>query len=354
MSNNNTENQETSTKKTKKKPIEAKLFRWKDRNPLFEMARKYGRRKYIIIAVWTYMFWRSGKDNIFDLAEKHVLYDIGITHEVYGEIRKILIHEGFLVATGTSKKFHTVEYKVVGGSTVGGAADDCETDDGTPDDGADAPTVVLHASDDSLLHDPGVQTKPSEEKLRQAASPSSLCSSGMVGETNKDMKQVLGMFDDDTRTELLGLGYTEDIDLADYSRSIDAEFTALTSWITDNTSIRKITEPEKNVIRLLLCCYPLRTVYDVLDDTLRNRVKSVAKNWNSLSVLFKHWKLNWDLTEKSRMVKLATAAAKKNKLVSEIDEKVVLFSNEFYELEQRVKLERQNNLEPEPEFETGQ
>jgi hypothetical protein len=135
------------------------------------------------------------------------------------------------------------------------------------------------------------------------------------------------MLDDETMKELYLGGYgampISDLD----SPTVTTESAVLMAWIKRKTSIPRITEPEYMVLKLLIGVYGLSMVYGVLDDTLRNRIKSVAKSWNSLSVLFKHWKLNRDLTEKSHALKLATAAAKRNKPVSELNEREVLFSN---------------------------
>jgi hypothetical protein len=80
----------------KKKKLEAKLFPWKARKPLWEMAKKYKRQKYVLIAVWDYMMWRSGRGNLFELAEELVILDTGMDKNALRWARRTLIAEGWL------------------------------------------------------------------------------------------------------------------------------------------------------------------------------------------------------------------------------------------------------------------
>jgi hypothetical protein len=79
-----------------KKKLEAKLFPWKARKPLWEMAKKYKRQKYVLIAVWDYMMWRSGKGNLFELAEELVILDTGMDKDALRWARRTLVAEGWL------------------------------------------------------------------------------------------------------------------------------------------------------------------------------------------------------------------------------------------------------------------
>ncbi len=82
--------------KTKKPKIEAKFFPFAVRQPLWEMAKKYGRQKYAIVAIWDYMWWRSGKGGLFELAEDIVCWDLDCDPTTLRAVRKILIAEGWL------------------------------------------------------------------------------------------------------------------------------------------------------------------------------------------------------------------------------------------------------------------
>jgi hypothetical protein len=76
--------------------IPAKFFPFAARQPLWDMAKKHGKMKYSIVAIWEYMFWRSGKKNLFELADDLVCLDLGCdTHTLCG-VRKVLQAEGWL------------------------------------------------------------------------------------------------------------------------------------------------------------------------------------------------------------------------------------------------------------------
>jgi hypothetical protein len=80
----------------KKKTIQAKLFPFATRQPLWEMAKKYGRQKYAIVAIWDYMWWRSGKGGLFELAEELVCLDLECDPTTLRAVRRILQDEGWL------------------------------------------------------------------------------------------------------------------------------------------------------------------------------------------------------------------------------------------------------------------
>jgi hypothetical protein len=65
------------------------------RQPFLEMTQKYGRQKYTIWTVWTYMLWRS-VDGVFCVPEELVLADLGMSKNTLPKIRDILIREGWL------------------------------------------------------------------------------------------------------------------------------------------------------------------------------------------------------------------------------------------------------------------
>jgi hypothetical protein len=65
------------------------------RKPLLETIQKYGKQKYTLWTVWTYMKWRSN-DDIFSLPENLVREDLGIDLNVLRAARAILIKEGWL------------------------------------------------------------------------------------------------------------------------------------------------------------------------------------------------------------------------------------------------------------------
>lgn len=76
--------------------IPAKFFPFAVRQPLWDMAKKHGRMKYSIVAIWDYMYWRSGKKNLFELAEDLVCLDLGCDPTTLRAVRRILIAEGWL------------------------------------------------------------------------------------------------------------------------------------------------------------------------------------------------------------------------------------------------------------------
>jgi hypothetical protein len=80
----------------KKSTIQAKLFPWAVRQPLWEMAKKHGKQKFTLVAIWDYMFWRSGKGNLFELSEDLVCFDIGCDATTLRKARSILVAEGWL------------------------------------------------------------------------------------------------------------------------------------------------------------------------------------------------------------------------------------------------------------------
>jgi len=127
------------TSKQPRKRLEAKLFPFQARKNLFEMAKKHGKRKFTLIAVWTYMFTRSGKGNIFKLAESIILWDLGMTHEPLWQTQKILMAEGFLSKTKRRVK-EVTEWTVL---TGGKSADKSLQADNPP---AAYPTVDKSAS----------------------------------------------------------------------------------------------------------------------------------------------------------------------------------------------------------------
>jgi len=65
------------------------------RKPFLEMVKKYGKQKYTLWTIWTYMKWRSENDN-FSLPEKLVREDLGIDLNVLRDGRSILTKEGWL------------------------------------------------------------------------------------------------------------------------------------------------------------------------------------------------------------------------------------------------------------------
>jgi len=125
---------------SKKRKIEAKLFPFEARKRLFEMAKKYGKRKFTLIAVWTYMFTRSGNGNVFELAESAILWDLGMTHEPLWEAQKILMAEGFLAKEKRAVKEVTRWTVLAGGKS---ADKESQQADNPP---ADIPTVGKSAS----------------------------------------------------------------------------------------------------------------------------------------------------------------------------------------------------------------
>jgi hypothetical protein len=65
------------------------------REPFLDMVKKYGKQKYTLWTVWTYMKWRSNND-VFSLPEGLVREDLGIDVNVLRDARAILIKEGWL------------------------------------------------------------------------------------------------------------------------------------------------------------------------------------------------------------------------------------------------------------------
>src|ERR1035438_867945 len=65
------------------------------RKPFLDMVKKYGKQKYTLWTVWTYMKWRSN-DDFFTLPENLVREDLGIDINVLRDARAILVKEGWL------------------------------------------------------------------------------------------------------------------------------------------------------------------------------------------------------------------------------------------------------------------
>ena len=65
------------------------------RKPFLDMVKKYGKQKYTLWTIWTYMKWRSSND-FFTLPESLVREDLGIDVNVLRDARAILVKEGWL------------------------------------------------------------------------------------------------------------------------------------------------------------------------------------------------------------------------------------------------------------------
>jgi hypothetical protein len=65
------------------------------RQPFLETVRKYGKQKYTLWAIWTYMLWRS-TNGVFCLPEELVLEDWGMDVSALRRARAILMDEGWL------------------------------------------------------------------------------------------------------------------------------------------------------------------------------------------------------------------------------------------------------------------
>ena len=65
------------------------------RKPFLDMVKKYGKQKYTLWTIWTYMKWRSSND-FFTLPESLVREDLGIDINVLRAARAILVKEGWL------------------------------------------------------------------------------------------------------------------------------------------------------------------------------------------------------------------------------------------------------------------
>jgi|ERR1035441_9339048 hypothetical protein len=60
------------------------------REPFLRMVSKYGRQKYGLWMVWTYMLWRSTNGQ-FCVPEKLVLNDLGMNKNTLPTLRNILV-----------------------------------------------------------------------------------------------------------------------------------------------------------------------------------------------------------------------------------------------------------------------
>ena len=65
------------------------------RQPFLETVRKYGKQKFTLWAIWTYMLWRS-TNGVFCLPEELVLEDWGMDVYALRRARAILMEEGWL------------------------------------------------------------------------------------------------------------------------------------------------------------------------------------------------------------------------------------------------------------------
>jgi hypothetical protein len=65
------------------------------RQPFLAMVKKYGKQKYTLWMVWTYMLWRS-TNGAFCLPEELVMEDLGIDVHILRKARAVLAKEGWL------------------------------------------------------------------------------------------------------------------------------------------------------------------------------------------------------------------------------------------------------------------
>src|ERR1039458_9469036 len=65
------------------------------REPFLRMVNKYGRQKYGLWMVWTYMLWRSTNGQ-FCVPEELVLKDLEMNKNTLPILRNILVKEGWL------------------------------------------------------------------------------------------------------------------------------------------------------------------------------------------------------------------------------------------------------------------
>jgi hypothetical protein len=90
------------------------------RKPFLDMVKKYGKQKYTLWTVWTYMKWRSN-DDVFSLPESLVREDLGIDVNVLRDARAILVAEGWLrkdVLRDTGGEYQTRTWEVTAPPSV--------------------------------------------------------------------------------------------------------------------------------------------------------------------------------------------------------------------------------------------
>jgi hypothetical protein len=171
-----------------KKGLQAKIVKHAQRRRFQDYVRTKGRDKATIGYVYWSMFLRSGKGNVFELAEELFLADLGIGKNSFRSARKTLVDDGWM-SKGEQKMnpvtglWGTVEYTVyeepaahsVSDGTVAPLTGDRSTADGSAGDRSVGDTVVLHSlyADASTSFSSPSASTPSEERMKEGtATPS--------------------------------------------------------------------------------------------------------------------------------------------------------------------------------------
>ena len=249
------------------------------------MAKKHGRSKYTLIAVWFYMFSRSGKDNLFELAESIVQWDMDISHNALCAARRTLVAEGFLAKKrGGVKELTkwTVLYPTAHSSNLALNGQSSECADASMSDHSDSHTVGYMSSTPSAYtsetsEDTSEQgSKEGREEAPHRASRSSVTegepqqnqnpsSSGSLADQDQEQPQTLHT-------------YLPDVEAIWFKRT------------------QKPFTPEEQRMASALCIeYGYKLVVAVLYNTLTQRPKSAKMRWTNFEVFFNNWAVNHDL-----------------------------------------------------------
>ncbi len=138
--------------------IKAKIVKHAHRRRFQEYVRTKGRDKVTIAYVYWNMYLRSGKGNVFELAESLFLGDLGIGKNALRPARKTLVDDGWLtkdqqMIDPLTGKWGTTAWTVntepvahsEGDRTAAPLTGDCSPDVGSAGDRSAGDTVVLHS-----------------------------------------------------------------------------------------------------------------------------------------------------------------------------------------------------------------
>lgn len=145
----------------KKKSIEAKIVKHAHRRRVYDYLREQGRDKFTLSHVYWYMYMRSGKGDVFELADPLAAGDMGIDPSVYRTTRRKLLKDGWMVKNrpnnqGVARWTIATEAKPTGGKATSGKDTSAEATSGF-----DTTTVVLHLQDADASTSTQAPTEPS-------------------------------------------------------------------------------------------------------------------------------------------------------------------------------------------------
>jgi hypothetical protein len=142
-----------------KKKLDMKFVKHAHRRAFYEYLRDKGRDKFTLSHVYWYMYLRSGKGNVFHLADEHAAADMGMDLSRYRATRRVLKADGWM---GCNRPDHQGVPDWVLSTEAKRTGAICATPKGTSAKGsnAKAPTAVVVHRQEAL--DPNAYTFPCE------------------------------------------------------------------------------------------------------------------------------------------------------------------------------------------------